>query len=597
MTASKTARLAAFTLLAASAAQLALRAGTTVWRKIEVWRLLHGHAPLVAPKAVAGDAPPYATETISFSVVSSGVLLALALLGVALVARVLADLRVPERHRTPPPRGALALAAAFGAALVLAATVSLAFAVSFAVAGRPLGGVQFAFSSLGGVQFVLSLLENLAAAFGLAALPFCLLRLAGRRFAAPPAGSSADAALRRAEAWLSIALAGGIAALVGDVAWTALWTLPRSFVGLSAQLGAAAFASSLVQPILALSVLAAARGLLRRLLAAGELPSAPGGRVAPLVAVAGLAVVAAGFLLPADLAIARSGLFGSRALVEHIASLAAMGVFYAQFVFCAALLRRLPVPPGAQPAPPPPAFAGPARARIALALAVAALVCPILDAHATAAAALGAAVWLGASARGGRFVATRIALAAAALAAAVLLAGRLFPRLFLSDDPPPPRGYTEPARIGWDDLFVSVRTPPADGAPDRNRHEWSEWTEDECALLSEWAADMEGSPTPGLPAFPGEPLASVGGDPRLREGGSDTVVQATFYSNLVTFLNGERFFAREPTPLDLRVLDALRKQIEKDPATAESAEVEPHAESAEGAEIDFHAESAEGAEN
>ena len=78
--------------------------------------------------------------------------------------------------------------------------------------------------------------------------------------------------------------------------------------------------------------------------------------------------------------------------------------------------------------------------------------------------------------------------------------------------------------------------------------------------------------------------------------GSDAIVHATFYPDLVTFLNGDRFFAREPTPLDLRVLFALGRQVETDPATAESAEVEPHAESAEGAEIDSHAESAEGAE-
>jgi len=593
MTSLKTARRAAFAILAACAAQLALRAGTTLWRKIEIWRVLHGLEPLVAPDADAGAAPSFATETISFSVVSSGVLLALSLLGVALVERVLADLRVPERHRAAPPRGATSLAIALGAVLFAATAGSVAGSIAFAAAVRPDGVPGGAW--LAHAQFALSWLETLASAFVLAALPFCLLRLAGRRFAAPPAGSPADAALRRAEAWLSIALAGGAAALVGDVAWTALEALPRPFVGFPGQLRAAALACSLVQPVLALSVLAAARDMLRRLLAAGELPSAPGGRIVPLVAVAGLAALAAAFFLPADLAAVRGGLLGTEMRALHDMRLAAMAALAVQFVFCAALLRRLPVPPGAQPAPPPPAFAGPARARIGLALAVAALACPLLDAHATAAAALAAAVWLGATARGGRFVAIRIALAAAALGAAVLLAGRLFPRLVLSDGPMSPRAYTEPARIGWNDLFVSVRMS-ADGAPVRNRHEWSHWTEDECALLAEWAADMEGSPVPGLTRFPGEPLAMVGGDP-LHRAGSDAIVHATFYPDLVTFLNGDRFFAREPTPLDLRVLVALGRQVETDPAAAEFAEDDSHAESAEGAEDESHAVSAEGAED
>ena len=76
----------ALAVLAADAALLLLRVGASVWRKVETWRLLHGLEPVVDP-GFAGE-PPYAVATVSFSVVSSATLFAVALLGARVRVRV-----------------------------------------------------------------------------------------------------------------------------------------------------------------------------------------------------------------------------------------------------------------------------------------------------------------------------------------------------------------------------------------------------------------------------------------------------------------------------------------------------------------------------
>ena len=543
----------ALAILVADAATLLLRVGVAIWRQIEVWRLLHGLDPLVAPAASGGaTAVPeaMAVVTVSFSVVSSTALLALALLGVSHVLSSLSDLRVPEPHRPAPRGGATALAVALGAALALFALLQIAVSGARpAFAPRGLFWLRWAWTGLGG----------LAAALGLAALPFCLLRLAGRRFAAPPADSPEDADVRRLEAWLSIALAGGVAALAGDAAWTLL----GSFLGLSfVRPPLSAFLIGLVQPVLSLCILAAVRDALRRLLSAGELPSAPGGRGGPLAAV--VALLAASALLLTPLFV----LFGARVWAEFAAEparlaalLLGVGAFALQLVFCAVLVRRLPVPPGAQPEPAPPAFAGPARAKIGLALALAAIALALLGALATAAPCLAAAFALcgGAGARRARPRLARIGLAAAAVALVCLAFSA--PAVRIDGHRLPEPVALSDTDFDWSAVAACVTVREANGVPDDR---WIEppvaWSAGERALLGGWASTMEDAPL-APPADALDSMASLSGPG----------FQAFFLEGGVLLYNGYEVRSRPLADIDRQVVDMLRLKADAPSPAEESA--------------------------
>ena len=567
----------ALAVLTADAALLLLRVGASVWRKVETWRLLHGLEPVVDP-GFAGE-PPYAVVTVSFSVVSSATLFAVALLGAAQVLHVLSDLRVPDAaaDRPRPRGGATALAAALGGALVLGTLLLAVFRLAGVVA--PLGGSGWSLAT-----FLFTTLESLAAAVGLAVLPFCLMRLSGRRFAAPPAGSPEDAEARRAEAWLSIALAGGVAALAADAAWTVLGWFLVPIHGMPASAYPATLLFSLVQPVLALCVLAAVRDALRWLLAGGALPPDPGGRGGPLAAVVAMLAASAVLILPLLLRLGADfdGDFDADALAGAAAATVSAAAIGALFVFCAALLRRLPVPPGRAPAPPPPAFAGPARAWTGLALGLAAIVLALFAARAASAACLAAAfaLCLAAPARRARRRVARIGGAAAALAL-VCLAFNTPVRFGDGGFPAEPRPLAD-VGFDWSGVALCVSTPAAGGvSEDRWIDSPVAWTAEEQALLRAWAATMDDASAADWPDSPSGAGVSLAGDG----------FQAIFADDRVMLLNGGAIRSRAANGFDRDVLAMLRRKAA--PATPSAAAEESHA---EGAEFESHAESAEGAE-
>lgn len=398
-----------------NALMLAMRFSTTVWQRIEVWRIQHGLDPLVAPDPAAGNPEPIATMEFSVVLLPSNILLLLALFGVAHVLRILTPLRILDSCRTKPRGGAVALATALGTALaVFAVPLFTAIVVNFAAGLRD--GLPVFAPGLAWTQMAFSVLDGIAVVLGLAVLPFCLLRLADRRYAAPPANSPEDADVRCAETWLSIVMTGGAAAFAGDVAWRLLSWTTRFHVDILA-LDVAAFASSLVLPVLSLCVLAAMRDALRRLLAEGSLPDEPGQRTGPFAAVVVLLAVS---FVSFFLLFRHSGGTGSSLMdVCGFAILAAVG---AQLAFCAVLVGRLPVPPGGQPSPPSPAFAGSVRARIGLALGIAALACAVMADLGVAAPLLAASAALCYGVRRSCPRTANAGLAAAALALVFLLA-------------------------------------------------------------------------------------------------------------------------------------------------------------------------------
>ena len=397
--------------IVANVTLLVSRVGVAVWHRIEVWRILHGLHPLVAQDPTAGQLEP--TVTFSFSLFpSSNILFALMLFGVAHVLRILVPLCVPDSNRTKPCGGVVALATALGAVLVfvtgyLCSAIIVGFAASFQD-----GGPVFAPGLAWGQMAFLSLVA-IVGVLGLAVLPFCLLRIVGRRFVAPPADSPEDADVHRAEALLSTALVGGGAALVGDVTWRVLPWLTHSYSAFLVY-DVAIFAFLLVLPILWLRVLAAMRDALRRLLADGTLPDEPGERKDLFAAVV-LLVVLFVFILPESC----TDVKGPYMVIFGLVILA---VFGAHLALCAKLVGRLPVPPGRQPAPPLSPFAESVRARIGLALGIAALGCATVADLGVAAPLLAASAALCYGVRRACPHTAKAGLAAAALALVFLLA-------------------------------------------------------------------------------------------------------------------------------------------------------------------------------
>ena len=128
-----------------------------------------------------------------------------------------------------------------------------------------------------------------------------------------------------------------------------LGRLAHPFHGLSFAEHLLSFGVVFAEPLLALCAIGAVRDALRRLLAEGALPDEPGGRNGALAAV--VATAAVGLVFTVAFAFRSNMDWGqSRALLLSV--FAAQCLLLAQLVLCAALVRRLPVPPGARPAPP-----------------------------------------------------------------------------------------------------------------------------------------------------------------------------------------------------------------------------------------------------
>ena len=524
--------------------------GRVALARLNAWLLVHGLRDVPPCDLPADGAIPAAAVTYQ-PLIMAATVMAFALLAVAHTVRVLGG-EDPEGEETATARcQGLFVAAAVLGGLQIIAMSGVGVFVLLASALRGLGS----FFGLLAAYF-----SSLALAIGVAALPFCLLRLHGSVLKASCDGVD----LRKLERLLSLAFGVCVAVVSADVIKDAVFWIPKSAYPF---LVSASFLFSLLTPVAALCVLWSCLTLLRGVAANKCISPGPGRRIAPLA-----------FLLPCALA----GVVMAEQTRNHNLFFGVAAVFHSSHILLIGWLlylmpRGLDKREATEGNAEMPAWCAAAGFGTALAGLVFAL---FGNMGLVAGLAAAAAVLF----FHGRRRCPRLACGAAVILAVVVLQ-LIYPlRHAHWSSYAKEEADANLADCDWAEevIFISAQSLPENGSSPNegfgraragSSTEWEEgcavdeddfWTADELALLSKWGADFQTNSRETTPFFSRKaPLATISG----------VVFSVQFYEESVYFLPSapfQRLRMREMTPLDRQVLELIRAKV-REKATRESS--------------------------
>ena len=262
----KCARFAAGSALAALALQ-ALCHLASLWQaalaRLNAWLLTHGLRDIPPCDSPADGNIPAAPVTYQPAIMGATVM-AFALLAVAHTVRVLGgEDREGEKTASARRRGLIGAAAVLGGMQIAMSVIGV-----FVLRASAIGSLCSFFGPMA------AYFSSLALGIGVAALPFCLLRLHGSVLKAPCDGANP----RKLERLLSLAFGVCVAVVSADIIKDAVFWIPRSpypfLVG-------ASFLFALLTPLAALCVLWSCLTLLRGAAAGMCILQKPGRRIIP----------------------------------------------------------------------------------------------------------------------------------------------------------------------------------------------------------------------------------------------------------------------------------------------------------------------------
>ena len=539
----KCARFAAGGALAALALQALCHLSSlaqVALARLNAWLLVHGLRDVPPCDLPADGAIPAAAVTYQ-PLIMAATVMAFALLAVAHTVWVLGgeDLE-GEETATARHRGLSAAAAVLGGLQIAMSGVGV-----FVLLASALRGLGLFFGLLA------ALFSSLAFAIGVAALPFCLLRLHGSVLKASCDGAD----LRKLERLLSLAFGVCVAVVSADVIKDAVFWVPRSAHPF---LVSASLLYTLSTPVAALCVLWSCLTPLRGAAANKCISPEPGRRIAPLAVL--LPCALAGVLM--EVQTRDHNLFFGVAAVFHLSHILLIG--WLLYLMPRGLDKREATDGNAEM----PAWCAVAGFGTALAgLVFASFGNMGLVAGLAAAAAV--------LSFHGRRRCPRLACGAAVILAAVILQLLSPLRHAHWSSYAKEEANANLADCDWAEevIFISAQSLPENGSgPDEgvgqaragSSAEWEEgcavdeddfWTADELALLSKWGADFQTNSREITPFFSRKaPLATISG----------VVFSVQFYEESVYFLPSapfQRLRMRETTPLDRQVLELIRAKV------------------------------------
>ncbi len=518
------------------------------------WLLVHGLRDVPPCDLPADGAIPAAAVTYQ-PLIMAATVMPFALLAVAHTVRVLGgeDLEgeelAPARHH-----GLLVAAAVLGGLQIAMSGVGV-----FVLLASALRGLGSFFGLLA------ALFSSLALAIGVAALPFCLLRLHGSVLKASCDGAD----LRKLERLLSLAFGVCVAVVSADVIKDAVFWIPKSAYPF---LVSASFLFSLLTPVAALCVLWSCLTLLRGVAANKCISPEPGRRIAPLAVL--LPCALAGVLM--EVQTPNHNLFFGVAAVFHSSHILLIGWLLS--LMPRGLDKREATDGNAEM----PAWCAAAGFGTALAALVFASFGNMGPAAGLAAAA-------GVLSFHGRRRRPRLVCGAGAILVVVVLQLLSPLRHAHWSSYAKEEANANLADCDWAEevIFISAQSLPENGSgPDEgvgraragSSTEWEEgcavdeddfWTADELALLSKWGADFQTNSRETTPFFSRKaPLATISG----------VVFSVQFYEESVYFLPSapfQRLRMREMTPLDRQVLELIRAKVREKTTREPSPEDTP----------------------
>ena len=522
--------------------------GRVALARLNAWLLVHGLRDVPPCDLPADGAIPAAAVTYQ-PLIMAATIMAFALLAVAHTVRVLGGEDL-EGEETAPARhhGLLVAAAVLGGLQIAMSGVGV-----FVLLASALRGLGSFFGLLA------AYFSSLALAIGVAALPFCLLRLHGSVLKASCDGAD----LRKLERLLSLAFGVCVAVVSADVIKDAVFWIPRSAYPF---LVSASLLYTLATPVAALCVLWSCLTLLRGVAANKCISPEPGRRIAPLAvllpcALAGALVAARNF---------SHNLFAGIATVFRSSHILLIG--WLLYLMPRGLDKREATEGNAEM----PAWC----AAAGFGTALAGLVFALFGNMGLVAGLAAAAAVLSFHGRRRR---PRLVCGAGAILVVVVLQLLSPLRHAHWNSHAKEEANANLADCDWAEevIFISAQSLPENGSgPDEgvgqaragSSAEWEEgcavdeddfWTADELALLSKWGADFQTNSRETTPFFSRKaPLATISG----------VVFSVQFYEESVYFLPSapfQRLRMRETTPLDRQVLELIRAKV-REKATRES---------------------------
>ena len=517
--------------------------GQAALARLNAWLLVHGLRDIPPCDFPADGAIPAAAVTYQPLIMATTVM-AFALLAVAHTVRVLdgEDLE-GEKTATARRRGLSAAAAVLGGLQIAMSVVGIFIFLSSAL------------GSLGSLFGLLAaLLSSLAFAIGVAALPFCLLRLHGSVLKASCDGAD----LRKLERLLSLAFGVCVAVVSADVIKDEVFWIARSPYPF---LVSASFLLSLLTPVAALCVLWSCLTLLRGA-AAGKCNSPEPGRwIAPLAV-----------LLPCALAGVLTAVQTRSHNLFHNLFFGVAAVFHSSHILLIGwLLYLMPRGLNKQDATDGNAEMPAWCAAAGFGTALAALV---FASFGNMGLAAGLAAAAGVLSFHGRRRRPRLACGAGVILAVVVLQLLSPLRHAHWNSHAKEEANANLADCDWAEevIFISAQSLPENGSSPNEGfgrarggssterkegcavEEDDFWTTDELALLSKWGADFQAHSRETMPFSQKEPLATISG----------LGFTVRFYEESVLFDPSSPFRSlrmREMTPLDRHILELIRAKV------------------------------------
>ena len=555
----KCARFAAGSALAALALQTLCHLaslGQAALARLNAWLLAHGLRDIPPCDLPADGTIPAAPVTYQPAIMGATVM-AFALLAVAHTVRFLGgEDREGKEKVSARRRGLIGAAAVLGGMQIAMSVIGV-----FVLRASAIGSLCTFFGPMA------AYFSSLALGIGVAALPFCLLRLHGSVLKAPCDGAD----LRKLERLLSLAFGVCVAVVSTDIIKDAVFWIPRSpypfLVG-------ASFLFALLTPLSALCVLWSCLTLLRGAAAGMCILQEPGRRIIPFAV-----------LLPCVLA---GALTAARTCSYNLFVCVASVLYLLQVLLIGWLLYLMPRGLNKREATDAnaamPVWCGAAG----LGTALAALVFASLGNMGPAA---GLAAAAGVLSFHGRKRRPRLVCAAMVILAVVVLQLLSPLRHAYWNSSAMEDANVNLANYDWAEefVFISAHISPGNGSsPDEGfEHErtdfstewgegwWGEgcavdeddfWTAEEQALLSKWGADFQADSRETTPVFHRKaPLASISG----------LGFSIQFHEESVLFFPASpsrslRLRARKITPLDRQVLELIRSKV-REKVTRESS--------------------------
>ena len=510
--------------------------GRVALARLNAWLLVHGLRDVPPCDLPADGAIPAAAVTYQ-PLIMAATIMAFALLAVAHTVRVLGGEDL-EGEETAPARhhGLLVAAAVLGGLQIAMSGVGV-----FVLLASALRGLGSFFGLLA------ALFSSLALAIGVAALPFCLLRLHGSVLKASCDGAD----LRKLERLLSLAFGVCVAVVSADVIKDAVFWIPRNAYPF---LVSASFLFSLLTPVAALCVLWSCLTLLRGVAANKCISPEPGRWITPLAVL--LPCALAGMQTP------NHNLFFGVAAVFHSSHILLIGWLLS--LMPRGLDKREATDGNAEM----PAWC----AAAGFGTALAGLVFALFGNMGLVAGLAAAAAVLSFHGRRRR---PRLVCGAGAILVVVVLQLLSPLRHAHWNSHAKEEANANLADCDWAEevIFISAQSLPENGSSPNegfgqgragSSTEWEEgcavdeddfWTADELALLSRWGADFQTNSRETTPFFSRKaPLATISG----------VVFSVQFYEESVYFLPSapfQRLRMRETTPLDRQVLELIRAKV------------------------------------